>query len=110
MLQYRNGPVAAMLSGRYIDRRVQYSAPIALANQLDDNGVAAVFHTNLQLSYRFAAPRAGRPTLFLHVTNLFDQDPPVVANWSDFMGASAFPPGLHDTLGRRFVAGIEFGF
>ncbi|MCC6201371.1 MAG: TonB-dependent receptor [Gammaproteobacteria bacterium] len=109
ILGYRGGPFTAALSGRFIDARVQFSDPVAIANQLDDNTVAAVLYTNLQLAWEFGASR-GRPKVFLHVTNLFDRDPPVVANWSDYMGASPFPPGLHDTLGRRFTAGIEFEF
>ncbi|MCP5146106.1 MAG: TonB-dependent receptor, partial [Gammaproteobacteria bacterium] len=110
MLAYRNGPFELALTGRYIADRVQFRAPIAPSDQLDDNGVDSVFYTNLRLGYEFDLGDYGRHSLFFNVANLFDVDPPVVANWSDFFGASAFPPGLHDTLGRRFTLGLEFEF
>lgn len=110
VVSYANGPFTASISGRYIDDRVQFSDPVPVASQLDDNTVDSAFYTNLRLSYDFDAGNRGTHRIFLHVANLFDRDPPIVANWSDFMGASPFPPGLHDTLGRRFTAGVEFEF
>ncbi|MBX5461210.1 MAG: hypothetical protein IRZ28_08975 [Steroidobacteraceae bacterium] len=53
--------------------------------------------------------------LFLHslranVNNVLDEDPPVVATWSDFFGASTTIPSLHDPLGRRYTLGVEVEF
>ena len=46
----------------------------------------------------------------VNVANVLDADPPVVATWSDFHGASAFVPSLHDALGRRYTLGVELEF
>lgn len=104
---YENGPFDAALTGRWIDKRVQFSDPISPANQLNDNSVDSVFYLNMQVGYDFDMPNVGAFNVFLNVANVLDEDPPVVATWSDFFGASTTIPGLHDPLGRRYTLGVE---
>jgi iron complex outermembrane recepter protein len=107
ILGYDNGPFNASMTGRWIDKRIQFSDPISPSNLIDDNGVDSVFYLNMQVGYRFDAANTGRFDVFLNVTNLLDEDPPVVATWSDFFGASTSIPVLHDALGRRYTLGVE---
>lgn len=52
----------------------------------------------------------GTYNIFLSVNNVLDEDPPVVATWSDFFRASTTLPSLHDPLGRRYTLGVEVEF
>ena len=109
MANYRIGPLSAAVTGRYLDSRVQFTSPTR-AQILDDNTVDSMFITNLRLNYEFDTDKLGSHTLFLNVANLFDQDPPIVPEFSGFFGAQTTNPGLHDLLGRRFTVGLEFEF
>ena len=109
IVTYTNGPFTGSFTGRYIDSRVQFTDPTP-AQQMDDNSVSSVFYANLRLSYRFEQLGSADYDVFLNVQNLFDRDPPVVASWSDFFGASATTPALHDTLGRRYLLGVSVAF
>jgi outer membrane receptor protein involved in Fe transport len=109
MVNYRNGPFSTTVTGRYVDSRVQINDPTP-AQTLDDMSVDSVFTTNLRLSYAFDAGQLGSHTLFFNVSNVFDVEPPIVPAWSSFFGAQTSQPGLHDLLGRRFVAGVNFEF
>lgn len=110
VLGYRVDEFSANLSGRFVDDRVQFSQPVALASQLDDNSVASAFYLNLRLAWDYPAWYDHRYTVYLNVANLLDRDPPVVATYSDFFGSSAFVSGQHDALGRRYTLGVEFEF
>jgi outer membrane receptor protein involved in Fe transport len=111
ILGYDNGPFSASLTGRFIDKRKQFIEQISAANLMDNYDVSSVTYVNARLAYRFDDSRFGGDyDVFLTVSNLFDKDPPVVANWSDFFGASTTVPGLHDPLGRRYVVGVEMKF
>lgn len=107
---YRLDEFSANLSGRFVDDRVQFSQPIPVASQLDDNDVASAFYLNLRLAWDYPAWYDKRYTLYLNIANLLDRDPPIVATYSDFFGASAFVSGQHDPLGRRFTLGLDFEF
>jgi outer membrane receptor protein involved in Fe transport len=110
VVTYTNGPFLASVTGRYIDNTNRESEPVSLANQLDDMTIDSLFYTNLRLAYTFDTERFGSHRVFFNVANLFDVDPPVYPTWSDFFGAQSVLPGLHDGLGRRFTAGVEFEF
>jgi outer membrane receptor protein involved in Fe transport len=89
---------------------VQFSAPVAVASQLDDNGVPAAFYLNLRLAWDYPAWYDRSYTLYFNVANLLDRDPPTVPTYSDFFGSSAFVSGQHDPLGRRYTLGLAFAF
>lgn len=109
-LSYRVDDFTSTLTARFIDDRVQFSQPIAVTSQLDDNTVDSVVYLNLRLAWDYPAWSDRRYSVYLNVANLLDRDPPVVATYSDFFGASAFVSGQHDPLGRRYTLGVSFGF
>nr|PZN61505.1 MAG: hypothetical protein DIU62_13330 [Pseudomonadota bacterium] len=110
ILGYEYGPFRTTFTGRWIDERRQYNDPQPLSSQVDDPHVASVFYLHWRGELEFGRGGAGRRKLFLSVNNVLDRDPPKVPNWSDFFGASAFAPGLHDVLGRRYTLGVEFSY
>ncbi len=94
------------MTGRWLDKRVQFnSTTITNANRLNDYRISSVFYLNAQVGYHFEVPSVSDFNVYLNVQNVLDKDPPVVATWSDFFGASTSTPALHDSLGRRFALG-----
>jgi outer membrane receptor protein involved in Fe transport len=81
----------------------QYSA-VNGPGDIDDNSVSGAAYTNLRLSWQHG--RNSGLTLFLNVNNLFDRDPPRVADWG-FGGSMPTNESLFDVLGRRFVLGFQ---
>ncbi len=61
--------------------------------------VSSAFYTNLRASYDFNANDTDM-TVYANVTNLFNEDPPLVGTWG-FMGSTATNEALFDVLGRR---------
>ena len=78
---------------------------------IDRNTVPSIAYTDLNLKYTRAAA-GGWPLIELygHITNLFDRAPPVVANYTDFTGATPTNKTVYDVLGRRFSLGITVKF
>ncbi len=111
ILGYDNGPFSSTLTGRWIDSRVQFNqTTVTAANALDDYKISSVFYLNAQVGYNFSMPSIENLKVYLNVQNVLDKDPPVVATWSDFFGASTTTPALHDSLGRRYALGVEMEF
>ncbi len=111
---YRHGPFTAFLQGRYVSdglRRYNGNRPDLGGLTIDNNRVASNFITDLRVSYNFS-PRDGNGNweVFGNITNLFDKDPPLAANHTDFFGSQHTNVALYDVLGRRFVAGARFTF
>lgn len=107
---YSNGPFSAFLQGRYIDSGIldiDYVEGVDIA----DNSVSSVFYTDLRLSYGSELSGDREWEVFLNVTNLFDEDPPLVPTWSAFTGTNfSANLGLHDLLGRRYTGGLQVRF
>ncbi|MDT8397790.1 MAG: TonB-dependent receptor [Pseudomonadales bacterium] len=107
-LTYANGPVSLFLQGRFIDSgKLDRFAVEGVT--IDDNSVASMFYTDLNLKYSGTA-RGGDWEAFFNVTNLFDRDPPPTPGTVGRTGTNEFNTSLHDTLGRRFVAGVRLNF
>jgi len=68
-----------------------------------------VYYTDVQAGYDFTMG-SGTLNVFGNITNLFDRDPPIAANYSDFGGTVQANAQLFDVLGRRFVVGAKFEF
>src|SRR5690606_21868067 len=78
-ITYANGPVSIFLQERYIGggiNNITYVEGVDIA----DNSVPARFYTDLRLGF---APGGEDSAwrMFLNVTNLFDQDPPLIPSW-----------------------------
>jgi iron complex outermembrane recepter protein len=107
---YANGPWQALLQERFIGRGV-IDVNYVQGADIDRNSVPAVTYSDLDVKYTRPA-HSGWPLIEIygHVTNLFDRDPPVVANYTDFTGATPTNKTVYDVLGRRFSAGVTVRF
>jgi iron complex outermembrane recepter protein len=109
-LVYTNGPYQAMLQERLIGRGV-VDVTYTEGVDIDRNAVPSITYTDLDLKYTRPAG-SGWPSIELygHITNLFDRAPPIVANFTDFTGATPTNKTVYDVLGRRFSAGVTVRF
>ncbi|MDT8397537.1 MAG: TonB-dependent receptor [Pseudomonadales bacterium] len=106
---YNYGPFRAFLQERWVDKG-KLDIDEVEGIQIDDNSVRAAFYTDLRLSYTQASGDDGEWEVYGHIANLFDENPPVVANFSIFSGNSTGNDSLFDILGRRFTAGFRFRY
>lgn len=103
---YSNGPFSLFLQGRWFDSGVD---DIDWVEGVDiaDNTIESMFYTDARASYT-GPTRDGQWEAFLHVANLFDEDPPLSPGWSTFGGTGFGTNGsLYDMLGRRFTLGFR---
>jgi outer membrane receptor protein involved in Fe transport len=113
---YSQGPFTAFLQERYIGAGMRrYNDNLLPTNvnggiTIDNDRVSPMYYTDVQASYRFELQNESNLDVFLNVTNLFDRDPPIAANYSDFGGSVQTNANLFDVLGRRFVLGARFEF
>ena len=109
-VSYANGPYQVLLQERLIGRGT-VDVTYVQGVDIDRNSVPAVAYTDLDLKYT-RAPGGGWPLIevYGHITNLFDRAPPVVANYTDFTGATPTNKTVYDVLGRRFSLGITVKF
>ena len=94
---------------RWIDEGIRDVLEVEGIN-IDDNTVDSVTYTDLNLSYEV---EAGDTVLnfFANVTNLLDEEPPVIASCGFFFGnCSQVNPGLYDVIGRRYTLGVRLAF
>jgi outer membrane receptor protein involved in Fe transport len=105
-VNYARGPLSVVAQERFIGHGV-YDATYTTAD-IDDNTVSSAAYTNLRLSYDIS-PSDTDMTLYANVTNLFDEDPPLVGSWG-FMGSAATNESLFDVLGRRYSVGVRMSF
>ncbi|TAJ92310.1 MAG: TonB-dependent receptor [Gammaproteobacteria bacterium] len=105
-IAYGAGPWSLYVQERYI------SGGTYLANwgpaDISDPTVDTAFYTSLQMTREFRLG-SGDLTLYAHINNLFDADPPLAPDWR-FSGSIHTNESLFDVLGRRFSAGVKFSF
>jgi outer membrane receptor protein involved in Fe transport len=107
-LTWNQGPFSAFVQARYIDSGL-YDARDIEGVTISDNGVDSVLYTDARVSYGRDLANGTRWQVFGSVTNLFDEDPPVVPGFSSFTGqASQVNVGIHDLLGRRYTIGFTY--
>jgi outer membrane receptor protein involved in Fe transport len=107
-VRYTQGPFTAFLQGRYIDSGFYDSRDIEGVT-INDNTVDSVLYTDARISYGKDLANGSRWQIYASVTNLFDEDPPVVAGFSSFTGQSSEAnPSIHDVLGRRYTIGFSY--
>jgi len=110
---YRQGPFSAFLQERYIGsgkRRFNDNRPDLGGVTIDNDYVSPAYYTDLQLGYQINLHEQTTLDLFGNVTNLFDRDPPIAANYSAFGGSVPTNAALFDVLGRRVVVGVRVAF
>lgn len=105
---YNRGPFTAFVQGRYIDSGLLDSLDVEGVT-ISDNSVDSVFYTDARITYGRDLSGGGRWSVFGSVTNLFDEDPPVVAGFSTFTGQTSQTNAIvHDILGRRYTVGFRY--
>lgn len=105
-LSYARGPLSLIAQERFISHGV-YDATFTAAD-IDDNSISSAAYTNLRVAYDIS-PADTDMTIYANVTNLFNEDPPLVGSWS-FIGSSATNESLFDVLGRRYSVGVRMSF
>jgi outer membrane receptor protein involved in Fe transport len=105
-VNYARGPLSIVAQERFISHGV-YDATYTAAD-IDDNSISSAAYTNLRLAYDIN-PGDTDMTIYANVTNLFDEDPPLVGSWS-FIGSGATNESLFDVLGRRYTLGVRMSF
>ncbi|MDT8397804.1 MAG: TonB-dependent receptor [Pseudomonadales bacterium] len=108
-ITYRNGPVNIFLQERWIDSG-KLDIDEVEGIDINDNTVRGAFYTDLNLSYTIDLTNGGTWEIYGNLNNLFDENPPVVANFASFGGATQTNQSLFDTLGRSFTAGFRMQF
>ncbi|WP_300381463.1 TonB-dependent receptor [Henriciella sp.] len=121
MLTYTNEALTLNLIGRGISEGVYDNSYVVCttacpASTIDNrtinrNHIDGAFYIDLAASYDFELG-GGYVQPFLKVTNLFNEDPAIVAYGpgGSAYGNSSTNPGLYDTLGRVFRVGARFEF
>lgn len=100
---YTNGGTTVNLRERFIGAG-KYTNLVAVA----DNHVSAAFYTDLTITHKFEDV-TGKPSLFVGVENLFDQDPRVSPLVQGPVHINSGVNGsIYDVLGRRFRVGFRF--
>jgi outer membrane receptor protein involved in Fe transport len=106
-VSYSTGAFDLFVQGRWIDSGIldRTLREGVGANTIDDNTVDSAFYTDLNASYTITGQREWE--VFLNVTNLFDEEPPLAAQIVGRTGTNEFNTALHDVLGRRFAVGFR---
>ncbi len=79
-LSYARGPLSLIAQERFISHGV-YDATYITGVDIDDNSISSAAYTNLRVSYDIS-PADTDMTIYANVTNLFNEDPPLVGSWS----------------------------
>jgi hypothetical protein len=110
-LNYRVGPWGFNLQNRWIDSTL-LNAQWVEGVDIDDNTVDSVDYTNLGVRYTKDAAAGNSWDAFLTVTNLFDENPPIIPTGvgRSIPGSTGFTQHNAIHLGRRYVIGAEFRF
>jgi len=107
-LNYSQGSFSAFLQFRFIDEG-KLDGRDTEGVTITDNSVDSVLYTDATLTYGKDLSNGARWEIFGSVTNLFDEDPPVVAGFSGFtLQSSQANVSLHDALGRRYTIGFNY--
>lgn len=101
---YTFGPWGLMLQGRYY-HKVMNNTTWVEGRDIDDNWISSQTTFNFAASYRGEMSRGMQWRAALNITNLFDREPPIVANT---FGQSMVLG--HDQLGRRYQLSLNFDF
>jgi len=120
-VSYQTGPVGVMLLQRYIPETVRsvtwlewypgITLPAPGAITVSDNTVESQLTTDLTLSYdRSMVDADARWRVSLAITNLFDVDPPVIADFGQRFSSQGLPATGYDVYGRRFLLGFNYRF
>jgi outer membrane receptor protein involved in Fe transport len=117
-VSYSNDPIRFNWTTRYISSGKMFADMIQCTSgcptpvppgvqTIDYNFVPSYYATDISLAYAFFRDGNRNAEVFLNVDNLFDRDPPPVAQ-SGVAYAPMTNPSLYDVYGRSFRAGVRF--
>lgn len=101
---YDNGPLIVSLLGNYIGDG-KYDTTFGPLD-LDKNNYPAYFYLGLNVSYDVSKTT----NVFFKVDNLFDTDPPYLANNPIVKAQAAGGGGYYDQIGRAFTVGVRLRY
>jgi iron complex outermembrane receptor protein len=104
-LSYSEGHLLLYVEERFVGAQVYDNSYTSLI--IADNNVGGAAYTTMSVSYDISNSDQNKLQAFLVVDNLFNSSPSIVAGTAF---AAQTRPGVFDTLGRRFTAGIRFAF
>jgi hypothetical protein len=120
-VRYQLGPFGIGLQQRYLPesvRSVQWLEwypgivlPTANTITVDDNTVEG--QTTTDLTFTYDASERGenaRWALSLAISNVFDVDPPVIADFGQRFSSQGLPANGFDVYGRRFLMSFDYRF
>ncbi|HWK53529.1 MAG TPA: TonB-dependent receptor [Hyphomicrobiales bacterium] len=105
---YRVGAYSVQLQQRFIDSTLR-NANWVEGKDVDDNTVASSTWTNAKLAYAGETARGAAWEVALNVQNLFDRNPPIIANYSS-RGGSQTVDQSYDSYGRRYQLNFNYSF
>ena len=109
-LQQRYIP-ETMLSATQLQWIPNMVLPTADTITIDDATVEGQTNTDLTLSYDASVNNSSaRWGLSLAVSNLFDVDPPVIADFGQRGSSQTISPNSYDVYGRRFLVSFDYRF
>ena len=108
-MNYEDGPIGISTQTRYIGPRKKTQDPTRFYADGFTNDIPSRFYTDATLSYTFER-FAGEFETYFTITNLFDQDPPLIPGAGQ--PGQAFPTNIsvYDVFGRAYTAGLRFSF
>jgi hypothetical protein len=120
-VRYQIGPVGIGLQQRYLAesvRNVQWLEwypgivlPTPGTITVDDNTVESQVNTDLTFTYDASLGSSNaRWAVSLAVSNLFDVDPPVIADFGQRGSSQTLQPNGYDVYGRRFLVSFDYSF
>lgn len=106
---YGIGPFRAFLQGRWLNGSL-LNRNWVTGREVDDNTVASNFNVDMNLSYDMEINDTSW-SVYANVTNLLDRAPPQSPATPNFVGGTNGPnAGTYDTIGRRWVVGVNVKF
>jgi len=108
-LNYRDGPIMLTTQTRYIGPRKKTQDPTIVWGEGFTNDIPSRFYTDATASYQFKR-FGGNFEIYLTVSNLFDQDPPLIPGSGQ--AGQPFPTNtlVYDIFGRAYTGGLRFRF
>jgi outer membrane receptor protein involved in Fe transport len=107
---YALGPSTTTVAMRYISESVVNNEPRGSALAVDKNDIPSVTYFDVTQNWNLRIHGA-ESVAFVQISNLFDKDPPKVANTSgQAYAASGTEFAFYDAVGRSWRVGIRFKY
>src|SRR5690606_10835500 len=128
-VRYQVGEFGVNLQQRYIPEStldgasltghpwIQWEPGLALSQPpktgqfvIDDNTVASKSYTDLTLTYDGEMSGGQSWQASLSISNLFDEDPPIIAEYNSRFSSQTIAANNYDVYGRRYMLNFRYRF